>query len=156
MKDKIILRKNIEKKIKSLKHEKKKIVFTNGCFDILHPGHVEYLRKAKSFGDLLIVGVNSDQSIGKLKGSNRPINNWKSRTKVLEGLESVDYIVNLSENDPIKLIEKIKPDIHVKGGDYEAKSLLEHKTVLENGGKVKIVKFVKGYSTTTIIDRIKN
>lgn len=144
------------KKISKWKNEGKKIVFTNGCFDILHPGHLDYLIKAKGFGDILIVGLNSDISVKRLKGTSRPILNEQDRAFMLSCLEAVDAVVIFSENTPIKTIEAIKPDIHVKGGDYKEDDLPEAKTVKNNGGKIEIVPFLKGYSTTKIIDKILN
>jgi D-glycero-beta-D-manno-heptose 1-phosphate adenylyltransferase len=151
-----ILDQNLEEIIKQIKSDGKKIIFTNGVFDILHPGHVQYLEEAKKFGDVLILGLNSDISVKKLKGSSRPINNWNSRALVLSGLESVDYLVKMEDDTPIQLIQKIKPDIHVKGGDYKNKNIPEEKTVIENGGKVVLASFVKTFSPTNIIKQLKN
>ena len=149
-------RQELSKKIQSLKKEGKKIVFTNGCFDILHVGHVTYLSKAKSLGDILIVGINSDSSVKKLKGAARPINDLASRMVVLDSLKSVDLVVPFEEDTPIALIELIKPDIHVKGGDYKEDQLVESKVVKTNGGKVVIIPFVNGYSVTTLLGKIKS
>ena len=149
-------RQELSKKIQSLKKEGKKIVFTNGCFDILHVGHVTYLSKAKSLGDILIVGINSDSSVKKLKGAARPINDLASRMVVLDSLKSVDLVVPFEDDNPISLIELIKPDIHVKGGDYKEDQLVESKVVKTNGGKVVIIPFVNGYSVTTLLGKIKS
>jgi rfaE bifunctional protein nucleotidyltransferase chain/domain len=149
-------RQELSKKIQSLKKEGKKIVFTNGCFDILHVGHVTYLSKAKSLGDILIVGINSDSSVKKLKGVTRPINDLASRMVVLDSLKNVDFVVPFEEDTPIALIELIKPDIHVKGGDYKEDQLVESKVVKTNGGKVVIIPFVNGYSVTTLLGKIKS
>lgn len=149
-------RQELSKKIQSLKKEGKKIVFTNGCFDILHVGHVTYLSKAKSLGDILIVGINSDSSVKKLKGVTRPINDLASRMVVLDSLKNVDFVVPFEEDTPIALIELIKPDIHVKGGDYKEDQLVESKVVKINGGKVVIIPFVNGYSVTTLLGKIKS
>jgi rfaE bifunctional protein nucleotidyltransferase chain/domain len=149
-------RQELSKKIQSLKKEGKKIVFTNGCFDIIHVGHVTYLSKAKSLGDVLVVGINSDSSVKKLKGVTRPINDLASRMVVLDSLKSVDLVVPFEEDTPIALIELIKPDIHVKGGDYKEDQLVESKVVKINGGKVVIIPFVNGYSVTTLLGKIKS
>lgn len=137
--------------IKSLKLLGKKIVFTNGCFDIIHKGHVEYLKKAKSFGDILVVGLNSDSSIKNLKGQNRPINNQDDRAVVLGSLSCVDFVIIFSENAPYDLIKQIKPDILVKGGDYKDKEIIGSDIVND----VRIVDFVPNKSTTNIINKIK-
>lgn len=149
-------RQELSKKIQSLKKEGKKIVFTNGCFDIIHVGHVTYLSKAKFLGDVLVVGINSDSSVKKLKGVTRPINDLASRMVVLDSLKSVDLVVPFEEDTPIALIELIKPNIHVKGGDYKEDQLVESKVVKTNGGKVVIIPFVNGYSVTTLLGKIKS
>lgn len=131
----------------------KKIVFTNGCFDILHAGHVMYLQKAAECGDVLIVGVNSDESIRRLKGSNRPVNTLKDRLAVLAGLQSVDYIVPFSEDTPEELIQTIKPDVLVKGSDYEGKSIAGADYVKAQGGAVVLIPLLEGHSTTNIIKK---
>lgn len=141
----------IAKISEELKSRGKKVVFTNGCFDILHSGHVAYLESAKGFGDILILGLNSDLSVKSLKGKNRPINNEFDRASVLAALGSVDYVVLFDEDTPIKLIEKIAPDILVKGGDYKDRKIVGH----DVAGEVKIVQFTQGKSTTKIIDKIK-
>ncbi len=128
------------------------VVFTNGCFDILHVGHVKYLEVAKSFGDLLIVGLNSDDSITRLKGKSRPINSWEDRAYLLAGLESVSYVVLFDEDTPLELITAIKPDILVKGADYEGKEVVGSGIAKE----VRLVSFVEGKSTTSTIERIRN
>ena len=130
----------------------REIAFTNGCFDILHRGHVEYLKTARSFGDALILGLNSDASVRKLKGPSRPINNQFDRAIVLSALESVDFVVIFDEETPYELIKLIKPDILVKGGDYEGKEVVGSDVAKE----VKLVTFVDGKSTTTIINKINN
>ncbi|PID78335.1 MAG: bifunctional heptose 7-phosphate kinase/heptose 1-phosphate adenyltransferase [Deltaproteobacteria bacterium] len=132
-----------------------KIVMTNGCFDILHPGHVSYLKKAKELGDRLIVAVNSDNSVKKLKGESRPLNPCSTRMTMLDALESTDWIVEFEEETPKKLIEKILPDILVKGGDYKVDEIAGAEAVLKNGGDVKIIEFLDGYSTTSLIRKIK-
>ncbi|MFH1454335.1 MAG: D-glycero-beta-D-manno-heptose 1-phosphate adenylyltransferase [Armatimonadota bacterium] len=141
--------------ISKLKKQGGKIVFTNGCFDILHVGHISYLEKAKSYGDTLIIGLNSDLSVKKLKGKDRPLFSQKERAKALSGLVSVDYVIIFNEDTPEKLIGELKPDIHVKGGDYTPGELPEAKIVAMYGGKVKIVKYIPGFSTTNIIKKLK-
>ena len=137
--------------ISELKNNDKKIVFTNGCFDILHIGHVKYLEKAKSFGDILILGLNSDDSIRRLKGKNRPINSQTDRAYILASLEVVDYLVIFDEDTPFDLIKLITPDVLVKGGDYNDTTIVGSKEVISNGGKVKIIPLTEGYSTSSII-----
>ncbi len=137
--------------VKELKYKDKKIVFTNGCFDILHIGHIKYLEKSKSFGDILILGLNSDDSIRRLKGENRPINTQTDRAYILAALEVVDYLVIFEEDTPFELIKLIKPDALVKGGDYEGKDIVGQDIVKE----LKIVKFIDDKSTTKTIERIQ-
>ncbi len=131
------------------------IVFTNGCFDILHLGHVDYLSKAADKGTKFIVGVNSDSSIKLLgKGSNRPLQNQKSRATVISALSFVDNVILFEEETPLKLISSLLPDILVKGGDYIVEEIVGYKEVTENGGKVELIDFVPGYSTTAIENKI--
>lgn len=153
--EKLIEKENLDKILKKLKDENKKTVMTNGCFDILHAGHVRYLKESKKFGDVLIVGLNSDSSVKALKGESRPINSELDRAEVLAGLEAVDYIILFDEISPIKLLDKIKPDVYTKGADYTIETLPEAKTVLGNGGRIEFIKLVEGKSTTKIIDKIK-
>lgn len=141
--------KEIENTVERLKKQNKKIVFTNGCFDILHKGHVQYLDKAKSFGDVLILGLNSDSSVKALKGDNRPINTQDDRAYILAALESVDYVVIFDDNTPLSLIQIVKPDILVKGGDYEGKEVVGSDIAKE----VNLVQFVDGKSTTKTIEK---
>ena len=143
---------DIESLCKRLSHKGKKIVFTNGCFDILHKGHVSYLNIAKSFGDILIVGLNSDSSVKKLKGPNRPVNDEHDRAYMLSALESVDYVVVFEDDTPLSLIEKIKPDTLVKGADYEGKEVVGSNIAKET----RLVEFIEGKSTSKIIEKIKN
>lgn len=133
-----------------------KVVFTNGCFDILHAGHVTYLNEAKSLGDKLIIGLNSDQSVQILKGKSRPIIKEEHRAMLLEALEIVDMVVIFEESTPIELITYLKPDIHVKGGDYKAEKLPEYPIVKSYGGDIVILSFVDGCSTTDIINKINS
>lgn len=135
-------------------NSEKKVVFTNGCFDILHPGHVAYLFEAKSLGDVLVVGLNSDASVKRLKGPSRPINDENSRKYVLESLKPVDFVEIFDEDTPLTLIKKIMPDVLVKGGDWKPEQIVGSKEVLENGGTVRSLKFIDGHSTTNIIEKI--
>ena len=132
----------------------KKIVFTNGCFDIIHVGHVRYLTTAKNFGDVLIVGLNTDESVKKLKGDSRPLNNQNDRAEVLLGLKAVDYVILFGEETAENLIAELQPDIYVKGGDYTLDTLPEAKIVQSYGGRVELVNLVEGKSTTNIIKKI--
>lgn len=132
----------------------KKIVFTNGCFDILHVGHISYLSQARSLGDFLWVGLNSDSSVKKLKGESRPINSQEDRAIMLSSLSFVDAVTIFTQDTPIELISMIKPDIHVKGGDYSPEKLPEYPIVKQYGGKVEILPFVPNKSTTGIIQKI--
>lgn len=151
---KIVTLKELIQIVGKLKSQNKKIVTTNGVFDILHFGHVEYLEKAKRLGDVLIVGVNTDSSVKQNKGAGRPINNEKSRIGVLAGLESVDYIFLFDEKDPRSWLSKIKPDMHVKSSDYKMSNIIERNVVKKNNGKIVLMPMLKGYSTTKIINKI--
>lgn len=146
----------LAKALFSLKKRKKRIVFTNGCFDILHYGHVFYLSKAKNLGDILVVGVNSDSSIKTIKEPARPINPLGDRMGVLASLECVDYLCSFNEPTPINLIKKIRPDILVKGGDWKKNEIIGSEFVKSYGGKVITIPFRKGYSTTKLIKKIKS
>jgi D-beta-D-heptose 7-phosphate kinase/D-beta-D-heptose 1-phosphate adenosyltransferase len=131
-----------------------RIVFTNGCFDILHRGHVQYLQSAKKLGDLLIVGVNSDSSVKRLKGGKRPIVPLEDRMVVLASLACVDYVVSFDDDTPAGLIDAIIPDVLVKGGDWKVGDVVGRETVERDGGRVVIIDFLEGYSTRSIIQRI--
>jgi len=137
--------------ISKLKQQNKKIVFTNGVFDILHKGHVAYLSEAKSLGDLLILGLNSDASVKRLKGPSRPVNNQDDRAFVLAGLESIQFITIFSEDTPHQLLSQIQPDVLVKGGDYKIEEVVGR----EFAGETVLIDFVKGYSTSKIIKKMK-
>ena len=132
-----------------------KIVFTNGCFDILHAGHVRYLAQARSFGDCLVLGLNTDASVHRLKGPTRPINNEQDRAEVVGALKSVDYVVLFGEQTAETLIAKVKPDVYAKGGDYTLDTLPEAKIVQSYGGRVEFIDLVQGRSTTNVIEKIK-
>lgn len=135
-------------------HEGKRIVFTNGCFDLIHPGHVLYLEKAAEMGDLLFVGLNSDASVKNLKGESRPVQNEEARMLVLAALESVSAVCLFQEDTPLKLIEKVKPTLLVKGGDYKPMEIVGYDFVRSLGGEVKTIPFVEGHSSSAIIERI--
>jgi len=141
--------------VKTLKKKKKKIVFTNGCFDLIHPGHIKLLSSAKKQGEVLILGLNSDSSIRKIKGEKRPILKEKGRIEILSAITYIDYIVVFKEETPFKLIKIIKPDVLVKGGDWEEKDIVGADLVKKQGGKVVRIRLKKGYSTTTLIEKIK-
>ena len=137
-----------------LKQSGKQIVFTNGCFDIIHAGHVRYLTAAKNFGDVLIVGLNTDESVRRLKGDSRPINNQDDRAEVLLGLKAVDHVIFFGEATAENLIAEVKPNVYVKGGDYTLDTLPEAKIVQRYGGRVELVNLVAGRSTTNIVQKI--
>ena len=157
--------KNIKSKIYSLsdlkiqsdkwKEKGKKIVFTNGCFDLVHRGHIEVLANTADLGDKLIIGLNSDSSIENLKGENRPIMDENSRVILLASLQFVDAVVFFSEETPYKLIETLVPDVLAKGGDYKVTEIAGNEVVLENGGEVILVPFIDGFSSTNIVEKIK-
>ena len=142
--------------LKSLRQKKKKVVFTNGCFDILHAGHASYLAKAKSLGDILVIGLNSDSSVKKLKGKLRPVVSQKNRAIVLSALWAVDFVVMFNELTPIKIIKAIRPDVLVKGGDWKKENIVGADFIESYGGKARSLKYIKGFSTRGIIKRIKN
>jgi len=154
MEEKIRARRELLKIIKDLRTKGKRIVFTNGCFDLLHIGHVRYLEKAKALGDILVVGVNSDASVRKLKGPKRPILPEEERAGILSGLGCVDYITIFSEIDPLKLIASLRPDVLVKGGDWTKEQTVGKEVVERSGGEVVILPFVKGSSTSNLIHTI--
>ena len=149
-----LLKDNIEI-INRIKADRKKIVFTNGCFDLLHVGHIRYLAQAKRLGDFLIIGLNSDSSVKELKGEDRPINSFEDRATLLSAIESVDLVIMFEEQTPENLIKDIVPDILVKGGDYNIEDIIGYQTVMQNGGQVKTLSFYDGYSSTNYINKIK-
>jgi rfaE bifunctional protein nucleotidyltransferase chain/domain len=151
---KIKSREEIKNISENLKKEGRIVVFTNGCFEILHPGHIEILERAKMLGDILIVGINSDESIKKIKGNKKLILDEWARSRIIASLEAVDYVVIFNEETPEKIISEIKPNIHVKGGDYKIEDLPEAKIVESYGGKIKILPLLEGFSTTNIIKKI--
>lgn len=141
---------------KRLRRKKRKIVFTNGCFDILHYGHIKYLEKCKRLGDVLIIGLNSNLSVKKIKGKSRPIMGEKERASILSALEFVDYVTIFDEKTPETLIKEIIPGILAKGGDWRKADIVGRSHVEQHGGRVVTIPFVKGYSTTSMLARIKN
>jgi rfaE bifunctional protein nucleotidyltransferase chain/domain len=145
---------SVIEKIQKLKKDGKKIVFTNGVFDIIHRGHVAYLNEAKALGDYLIVGLNADASVKRLKGNTRPVNKEEDRKFVMENLKAVDDVIIFTEDTPFNLISKIIPDILVKGGDWKEDQIVGSDIVKQNGGKVFSLKFIDNYSTTGIIEKI--
>ncbi|MBN1633601.1 MAG: D-glycero-beta-D-manno-heptose 1-phosphate adenylyltransferase [Ignavibacteria bacterium] len=140
---------------KQLKDKGKILIFTNGCFDIIHRGHITYLNKAKELGDFLVVGLNSDSSVKKIKDESRPLNTEDDRAYVLENLKPVDGVIIFEENTPLNLIDAIQPDFLVKGGDWKEDEIAGADLVKSNGGKVVIIKYVDNYSTTSVINKIK-
>jgi rfaE bifunctional protein nucleotidyltransferase chain/domain len=143
-------------KVGEWKARGEKTVFSNGCFDIIHAGHVDYLEKAKQKGDHLIVGLNTDHSVSRIKGENRPIVDEVSRSRVLAALEFVDAVVLFNEDTPFDLITALRPDILVKGKDYEIKNIVGADFVMQNGGKVETIELTEGLSTTIVVNKIKN
>ena len=155
LKNKIVSKEQALILINELKTNNKKIVFTNGCFDILHPGHVDYLSQARDLGDFLILGLNTDSSVQQLnKAPNRPVNNELARALVLAGLSSINAIVLFNEATPYELIKFLKPNILVKGNDYSVEKIVGYDIVSANGGKVITIPFLEGYSTTRLIEKI--
>lgn len=154
-KNKILELPDLLKKTKKWKADGKRIVFTNGCFDIMHLGHVDYLEKAKAEGDILIVGLNSDLSTTNIKGPERPIVDEHSRSRTLAAMEFVDAVILFDENTPYNLIKNLLPDILIKGKDYTVENIIGADVVLKNNGEIITIDLVKGYSTTKIFERIR-
>jgi len=153
-KQKIKTLEELKELVKNIKKQNKIIITTNGVFDILHLGHIKYLQEAKKLGDVLIVAINSDDSVKQIKGPERPINSEQSRAEVLAALSFVDYIIIFNETDPVKILSEIKPTIHVKGGDYNIDEIIEKDIVEKNNGKIVLIPEIKGYSTTDLINKI--
>lgn len=156
IKDKIMPLDQLLKVSSAWKFLGEKVVFTNGCFDIMHLGHVDYLSKAKDLGDRLIVAVNKDASVKKLKGENRPLNDEEARSVMMASLHFVDAVILFGEDTPIDLITAIRPDVLAKGADYTIETVVGHEIVQGYGGQVKLIDFLEGYSTTRLIDDIRN
>jgi rfaE bifunctional protein nucleotidyltransferase chain/domain len=141
--------------VEQWKKQGKKVVFTNGCFDILHLGHVDYLEKARHLGDKLVLGLNTDDSVSRFKGPERPIQNQNSRSHVLASLQFIDLVVFFNEDTPLQLISELVPNVLVKGSDYLAENIVGADVVKKAGGEVKTIEFVPGYSTSRIVEKIK-
>ena len=156
MKNKIKDKEDLKKVVEKVKKEGKRIVFTNGCFDLIHVGHTRYLEEAKKLGDILIVAVNSDQSVMTIKGNKRPIIPEEERAEVLSALQCVDFVVIFHEPDPLNIISLLKPDVLVKGGDWSEDAIIGREVVESIGGKVVRIPEIKGASTSSIIDKIVN
>ncbi len=152
--NKILTNEDLEQRIAQWNKQNLKIVFTNGCFDLLHLGHVDYLAKAKDLGERLIIGVNTDASVRRLKGIYRPLQDEKSRLHILASLQVVDAVILFDQDTPYELIKRIQPDILVKGADYKPEAIVGYDIVKAKGGEVKTIEFIEGYSTTAIEQRI--
>ncbi|MFH1332872.1 MAG: D-glycero-beta-D-manno-heptose 1-phosphate adenylyltransferase [archaeon] len=155
MNPKIVNPRKLFRIMRFLKERDKRIVTTNGCFDILHRGHVDYLRKAKSLGHVLVVAVNSDEVVRKLKGKNRPVNDELSRAEVIAALGCVDFVTIFRDRDPVRFIRFVKPNVHVKAADYSVDKIIEYKAIKSYGGKLALLDFTEGFSTTGIIERMR-
>tara|TARA_B110000967_G_scaffold208943_2_gene262954 strand:+ start:1249 stop:1740 length:492 start_codon:yes stop_codon:yes gene_type:complete len=151
---KISTKSALEIQLKLWRTTSQKIVFTNGCFDLVHLGHIDYLAKARDLGDKLIVGLNTDASVQKVKGPSRPIKDELSRAHILASMQFIDAVIFFDDQTPIDLISWIKPDVLVKGGDYTIEGIVGHELVLENGGHVQTIEFVQGFSSSKLIDKI--
>ena len=154
--DKILTLPQLQELLQTWRSQGQKIVFTNGCFDLLHLGHVDYLEKARQLGDKLVLGLNTDCSISRIKGPSRPLQDEMSRARVMASLLFVDAVVLFDQDTPLELIKAVQPDILVKGDDYAVENIVGHDIVLGRGGEVKTVPLVKGYSTTNIVKKIEN
>ncbi len=155
LKQKILSSKNLKSQLALWQFQDKIIVFTNGCFDIIHAGHIDYLSKAKDLGDILLIGLNTDDSVRRLKGENRPVNDENARAIILAAMQFVDAVVLFDEGTPYDLIKQVQPDILVKGSDYMPEDIVGADIVLAKGGEIKTIDFLEGYSTSRIIERIK-
>ncbi|HHL57613.1 MAG: D-glycero-beta-D-manno-heptose 1-phosphate adenylyltransferase [Bacteroidetes bacterium] len=153
---KILNRKKLENQLAVWRFKDKKIVFTNGCFDLLHLGHIDYLSKAKDQGDVLIVGVNTDASVQRLKGENRPVTDEISRSTIMASLQFVSAVVLFDEDTPYDLIQQVQPDVLVKGSDYKPEDIVGYDVVKAKGGEIVTIDFLKGYATTGIIEKLKS
>jgi rfaE bifunctional protein nucleotidyltransferase chain/domain len=153
--DKIVSLSKLSSKLDEWRSAKKRIVFTNGCFDLLHAGHIAYLTDAAALGDVLVLGLNSDRSVQRIKGPERPINDEKTRSAVLAGMFFIDAIVFFDEDTPLNVIKTVLPDVLVKGGDYKIEDIVGAQETVENGGEVQVLTFLPGYSSTAIIDKIR-
>jgi len=145
----------LQRRLATLRRQGKRIVFTNGCFDLIHPGHVRYLRAAKQLGDVLVVALNSDASVRRLKGPTRPLVRQRDRCEVMAALEMVDFVTVFNEDTPLQLITLLQPDVLVKGGDWTPDQIVGADVVKARGGTVRSLRFAKGYSTTGLVERIR-
>jgi len=155
VKNKISTQEDLPKWLSWSRFQQKKIVFTNGCFDIIHRGHIEYLAKAASYGDLLVIGLNTDSSVKRLKGEKRPLLDQLARATILAALQFVDKVVYFEEDTPLQLIQFIQPHVLVKGSDYKAENIVGYDVVKQNGGIVVTIDFIDGYSTSSIIEKAR-
>ena len=155
IKSKVFDNSSLKRNLSVWRFKNKKIVFTNGCFDILHLGHIDYLSKAKDLGDILIIGLNTDDSVKRLKGKNRPVNIEKARALILASLKFVDAVILFDEDTPYNLIKKVQPDILIKGSDYKPEDIVGADIVKAKGGEIITIDFLKGYSTSAIIKKFK-
>ncbi len=155
LKEKILSKQQLKSQLAIWRFQNKKIVFTNGCFDIIHAGHIDYLSKAGDLGDILLIGLNTDDSVRRLKGSNRPVNDENARALILSAMLFVDAVVLFDEDTPHELIKFVQPDILVKGSDYKPEDIVGADIVLAKGGEIKTIDFLEGYSTSGIIERIR-
>lgn len=156
VKSKIIDAKDIESYLTYWKLKNQKIVFTNGCFDIIHRGHVEYLAQAANYGNVLVIGLNTDDSVKRLKGDARPVQDEIARATILASLQFVSAVILFNEDTPYELIKKVQPDVLIKGSDYNIEDIVGYDVVKANGGKVVTIDFIDGYSTTSIIEKLKS
>ncbi len=155
IKAKIFNKESLKRELAVWRFKNKKIVFTNGCFDILHLGHINYLSKAKDFGDVLVIGLNTDDSVSRIKDEHRPVVNENARAMILASLHFVDAVVLFDEDTPYNLIKQVQPDILVKGSDYKTGDIVGADIVKANGGEIITIEFLDGYSTTSIINKLK-
>jgi len=153
--NKVLTRRMLARHLGALRRQGKRIVFTNGCFDLIHPGHVRYLRAAKRLGDVLVAGLNSDASVRRLKGPTRPLVSQRARCEVMAALEMVDYVTVFGEDTPYALIKELQPDVLVKGGDWKAEQIVGADIVRSRGGSVRSLRFAPGYSTTQLLETIR-
>jgi D-beta-D-heptose 7-phosphate kinase/D-beta-D-heptose 1-phosphate adenosyltransferase len=151
---KVLSKAMLQRRLGVARRQGKRIVFTNGCFDLIHPGHIRYLRAAKALGDLLVIGLNSDASVRRLKGPTRPLVSQRDRAEVIAALEMVDYVTVFGADTPYELIKAVQPDILVKGGDWTPDRIIGADIVRARGGEVRSLKFAKGYSTSSLVERI--
>jgi rfaE bifunctional protein nucleotidyltransferase chain/domain len=156
IKNKVLDRDKLKNQLAVWRFQDKKIVFTNGCFDLLHLGHIDYLSKAKDHGNVLVVGVNTDASVQRLKGENRPVKDEVSRSMIMASLQFVNAVVLFDEDTPYELIKLVQPDVLVKGSDYEPEDIVGYDVVKARGGEIVTIDFLEGYSTTGIIEKIKS